>query len=384
MFNPDAYSASAILGLLGQLKEKMNMAVVYGGDKSAPGAVINRTHNPRSWKSYEVVAREIATALSEIGFMHVHVLPDDMSLLLKLKELDIHFVWLNTGGVQGYIPTAHAAAMLEMAGIPYVGHNPQNAAILDNKHIFKYMLNAFGLPTAPFVAWSREPLSGNRTRDERELETVFPNYAGPFIVKPTSGRASLNVNVAKDKDELFSLVDHVADLTQNMVLVEKYLPGREYCAAVKGPVIKQDGHLVSTKRPYAFSFVERVFEPGELIFTSMDKRPINDDRAHLCTDPVVRKRLAELSTEVYTRFGLETLVRIDFREDEQGEIKVIEANPKPDLKKPAPGVSSLICIGLSESGMEYNDLIASILADRLDYLFAHRRASVEHIFALLN
>jgi D-alanine-D-alanine ligase len=134
-------------------RSRLRIAVVYGGDKNRENAVIYRTLNPRPWKSYEAVARDIQSALYELGFEYVTLLPDDMTLPQRLKEEQIHLAWLNTGGVQGYDPVSHTAAMLEMLGLPYVGHNPLNASTLDNKHIFKRELQALDIPTAPFMTW---------------------------------------------------------------------------------------------------------------------------------------------------------------------------------------------------------------------------------------
>src|SRR5436190_6934295 len=84
------------------LRSRMHIAVVYGGDKRSDGAVIRATHNTRPWKSYRVVAEDIAGALRELGFEHVISLPDDRSLAAELERHQVDLVWLNTGGVQGY------------------------------------------------------------------------------------------------------------------------------------------------------------------------------------------------------------------------------------------------------------------------------------------
>ena len=118
---------------LDQLKRRMRIAVVYGGDKSREGAVIHETSNPRSWKSYQTVAEDIANALRRLGFRHVILAADDMNLSATLHREKIDLAWLNTGGVQGYNPVSHAPAMLEMLGVPYVGHDPLTAGTLDNK-----------------------------------------------------------------------------------------------------------------------------------------------------------------------------------------------------------------------------------------------------------
>src|SRR5438552_505358 len=102
----------------------LRIAVIFGGAKDADGAVIRPTINTRPWKSYESVAHDIAAALRRIGFRHVELLPEDMRLGERLWQADIHMAWLNTGGVQGYNPVSHAAAALEMLGVPYVGHDP--------------------------------------------------------------------------------------------------------------------------------------------------------------------------------------------------------------------------------------------------------------------
>ena len=94
-------------------------------------------------------------------------------------------------------------------------------------------------------------------------------------------------------------------------------------------------------------------------------------------------QLRRLACEVFHEFNLSSLVRLDVRSDAEGKLYILEANPKPDLKKPANGVTSLISIGLPELGMDYDDLILSLLADRLDFLFAHRAAGVQHIADLL-
>ena len=143
--------SSELLGQVQRLMARMRIAVICGGDKNQDGSVIYQTHNPRSWKSYEAVAGDIADSLRRLGCEHVVVLPDDMTLGDQLREQGIHMAWLNTGGVQGYCSVSHAAATLEMLGVPYVGHEPLSAGILDSKHVFKRQLRGAGVPTARFL-----------------------------------------------------------------------------------------------------------------------------------------------------------------------------------------------------------------------------------------
>ena len=379
------YDFSLLPQYLEVLFAKLRIAVVFGGDCNLPGSVIYKTHNPRSWKSYEVVAREIAKALAEIGFQQVFVLPDDMKLPEQLKQKNIHLVWLNTGGVQGYNPVCHTPALLEMLGMPYIGHNPLNSSTLDNKHAFKRELQSVGVKTAPFMTWhpSQGILQPNLYQ---RFSIAFGEYQGPFVVKPVSGRASLHVHFVDKIEGLSQAISEVHRATHNTALIEKYLPGREFCVAVCGYVNYAKSSFHKHTKPFAFSTIERVLEPEERIFTSMDQKAITADRGRLIgsEEPELKQELIELARKIYWEFSLKSLVRIDVRSDADGSLYVLEANPKPDLKHPGQNVTSLVALGLAEYGMSYNDLIFSLLADRLDYLLTQHIEIIPHIVDLLH
>ena len=361
-----------------RLMGHLRLAVIYAGHKSADGAVINPTTNQRSWKSYETVAHDIANALGRLGCRNVTVMPEDMRLGERLRSEGIHLAWLNTGGVQGYDSAAHASALLEMLGVPYIGHSPLSAATLDNKYVFKRQMLASGIATAPFMECRRgdgkfQPAANSR------FQLVFGRWAGEFVVKPIRGRASLNVQHVAGVTGLSETVHAVQDATHSDVLVEGYLPGREYCVAVCGPVISQGGLLERHTAPFAFACVERVLAEDEKIFTSMDVSPITTDRVRNLTRPedmLIAQRLRELARNVFVELGLDTLVRLDVRAGRDDELYVLEANPKPDLKAPVHQTTSIICAGLEQEGMSYNDLIFSLLADKIDLLFSMRRDAI--------
>jgi D-alanine-D-alanine ligase len=373
-------------GQVATLLSQMNIAVIYGGDKSATGAVIHQTSNPRSWKSYRNVAEDIAGALQRLGCPNVQLLADDMSLGDELRRHQIHFAWLNTGGVQGYSPMSHTAAMLEMFGIPYVGHDPLAAGMLDNKIAFKRELMALGIRTAPFVAW--HPSRGRfDPHTNAAFNRVFPSYDGPFVVKPVSGRASLHVHYVQDCRALADTVAKVFWATKGQVLIEKFLPGAEYCVAVSGPIVAQNRQLAHRGEPFAFSFVERVLDEGEVIFTSMDIRPITMQRLRVLepqNDADLIAGLREVARSVYVELELESIIRLDVRKGTDDQLYVIEANPKPDLKKPTPGGTSIACAGLPACGMDFDDLILSLFADRVDILFSQRRGCTTHLSSLID
>jgi D-alanine-D-alanine ligase len=345
--------------------------------------VLYETPNTRPWKSYEAVANDIQATLQGLGFRHVITLPEDMTLPAALRQHDIHLAWLNTSGVQGHNPAGHAPAMLEMLGVPFVGHSSLDASMLDNKVALKRQLQALGIRTAPFVFW--HPDRGRPADDPNRLAATFGSYRGPFVVKPVSGRASLHVYVAGAAADLAEIASSIYAATQNGVLIEPYLPGREFVVSVAGYTASVAGTPVRTTRPFAFSACERLFAPGEAIFTSMDQRAITADRVRPLggSEAALKHELYDLAQAMFAELNLRSIVRIDIRADADGDLYVLEANPKPDLKKPSGEITSLTAAGLADEGMTYDDLILSLLVDRLDYLFTYQPGSVRHLRDLM-
>lgn len=358
--------------VLDRMRTEARLAVIHGGDPQQPQAVVYSTRNPRSSKTYVEVATDIAESLRSSGFRQVSLLPDDMTLPQRLRDLKIDMAWLNTGGTQGLGSACHAAAMLELCGIPYVGHNPLNAVLLDNKHMFKHVVSSLGLPTAPYVTVNVDEIVQD-VRRRPDFIKRFANDNGDFVVKPVSGRASLHVHVVS-RAELMDAVHAVFQATGNTVLVEAWLPGAELTAGISGPVVCRDGRVTIRTSPFVFSVLERLFDPGERIFTSKDMRPIGLERLRLFAgdETDLACSVVRMAAQLFQRLGLESTVRADFRCDAQGRVCLLEANPKPDLTAPRESVISLMAAGLHLQGLRYPDLILTLLADRVYQLMTRR------------
>jgi D-alanine-D-alanine ligase len=54
------------------------------------------------------------------------------------------------------------------------------------------------------------------------------------------------------------------------------------------------------------------------------------------------------------------------------------------VTRPSGDHLSLVCAGLKQQGMTYDDLILSLLVDRLEHYLRHRPAVVGHIADWLN
>ena len=125
----------------------------------------------------------------------------------------------------------------------------------------------------------------------------------------------------------------------------------------------------------------------ERIFTSMDQRPITGDRISVLNADVDGSMIDELKSiarSVYEDMQLESVIRLDIRADANGVLHILEANPKPDLAAPRAEKTSIICTGLPNEGMAYDDLIRSMFADRVDLLFCKRRGAATALDGLLD
>ncbi len=363
------------------IRNNLKIAVIHGGDKSQTQSYIFENLSPRSTKTYAPVAHDIANALRESGFGSVEVLAEDIHLAKQLESKKIDLVITNSGGLQGFDAMCHLPSTLEMLGVPYVGHSPMTAGILDNKHLFKHEIKAAGLPTAPFITIGIDEDFDSES-NQQALDDISSNFPHGFVVKPVSGRASIHVYPVFDRADLKAVVSKVKNATNNIVMIEPFLPGREFVVAVAGEYIFKNGELTQSTTPLAFSITERILEADEPIFTSMDVKPITQDRLVAVNEPVLRAQLAEIGQKIYRQLGLQTLVRVDLRMDEVGNLYVLETNPKPDLKRPEGSKVSLVCHDLAREGMNYSDLIQSLVFNRLSFLKSKRPMALKHCFNL--
>lgn len=362
---------------LNWIRNKLKIAVIHGGDKAQPRGFIFENLSPRSTKTYEAVAHDIANALRESGFQLVTVLAEDIYLAETLRQEQVDLVITNSGGLQGFDSMCHLPSMLEMLGVPYVGHSPMTAGLLDNKHLFKHEIKAAGLPTAPFITIGIDEDFASES-NQRALDDIARRFPQGFIVKPVSGRASIHVYPVFDRSELASTVEKVRQASNNIVMIEPFLGGREFVVAVAGEYTFKQGELTQSDKPMAFSITERVLGADEPIFTSMDIKPITQDRLIAVTEQPLRDQLAEIGQKIYRQLGLQTLVRVDMRMDNEGNLYVLETNPKPDLKRPEGDKVSLVCHDLQREGMSYTDLIQSLVFNRLSFLKAKRPMALAH------
>lgn len=296
----------------------------------------------------------IHAALEALGHdvVDLEATPELLSLLPP-SEVDV--VFNIAEGLRGRNREAQIPAVLELLDIPYTGSDPATLAITLDKGLAKRLVREAGMltPRARLVA-SVDALD--------DFDLTFP-----VIAKPNAEGSSKGVTQASVCADVAELRERVADMTQRygqVVLVEEFLPGREFTIAVLG------------------EFHPRTLPPMEIIFDSTMTNPVYTFGHKIETEMGVRYEtpaqvsselgaaLAKLAIGVFETLGCRDVARIDARLDAQGRPQFIECNPLPGL---TPGWSDL-CLIASAAGIDYTSLIGEILAPALRRLQAQSGA----------
>jgi D-alanine--D-alanine ligase len=237
--------------------------------------------------------------------------------------------------------------MLEMLGIPFTGSEAATMAIALDKAVAKAVVREFGVPTPRSLIM--------RTGNEPIGDMTFP-----AMVKPNAEGSSKGVgarSVAANEAQLRETVrEQVAKYKQD-ILVEEFLPGREFTIAVLG---EKDS--------------PRCLPPMEIVFVDPDTQfPVYSFAHKLDFSPKIRydrpaqvdaklaKEIETVALGAWHALGCRDVARFDLRCDRNGRVCFIEVNTLPGM---TPGWSDL-CLIAEASGITYEQLIAEIMKPAL-------------------
>lgn len=248
-------------------------------------------------------------------------------------------------GLHGRSREAQVPALLEMYGIPYTFSDPLVCALTLDKAMTKRVIASAGLYTPRFAVVAS-------LDDMETLDLAFPLFAKP-LAEGTSKGVDRDSRI-ESAPELKKVCARLLERFAQPVLVEEYLPGREFTAAVLG-----------TGRE------ARVL--GTIEFTIHPDAPAQDysyevkDQCEQCVDyfPMpqgpLRDQVEDLALRAYRILECRDTGRIDIRLDAHSRPAFIEINPLPGLH---PTHSDLPMIATQE-GMAYEELISRIVRSAL-------------------
>ncbi len=248
-------------------------------------------------------------------------------------------------GLYGRSREAQVPAILEMYRVPYTFSDPLVCALTLDKGMTKRIVQSAGLRTPRFAV-----VSGQADLEPIDLE--YPLFAKP-LAEGTGKGVDAHSRVS-DPAGLQAVCERLWARFRQPVLVEEYLPGREFTTGILGT--GKEARVL-----------------GTLEFTIGADAPTRDysyEVKELCEQYVryfpmpggaLRRQVEDLALRAHRVLECRDTSRVDIRLDSQGRPAFMEVNPLPGLH---PTHSDLPMIATQE-GMPYKDLIRSIVESAL-------------------
>lgn len=243
-------------------------------------------------------------------------------------------------GLHGYGREAQVPALLEAYRIPYTLSDPLVLSLALHKGAAKHYLRDYGICTPDFEI----------VESLQDLERVVLPY--PLFVKPIAEGSSKGICAAskvRDRAQLRVACENLLTRYLQPVLVERFLPGREFTVGILG----------SGREAEALGAMEVLLqaqaEPE--VYSYANKKDYERRVQYRLAEDEVGVAAIRMALEVWTALGGRDAGRIDLRCDEAGRVQFIEANPLAGLH---PENSDLVILGRMK-GLTYCELIERII-----------------------
>lgn len=287
----------------------------------------------------------IADAISQMG--HIPVMIGNVNALVK--QLASHQRWdlvFNIAeGLKGRNRESQVPAILEAFQIPYTFSDPLTLSVSLDKAMAKRVMISANVPTPKFIA----------VEDPTELLSMVAKaeLAYPLFVKPVSegtGKGIQSNALVHQPQELVQTVDAVLEQCRQPVLVEEYLPGREFTVGILGT--GRSAQVLGVME------IKLNRQATEQFYSYHHKKYYHDFVGYeLVRDSVVVQEAAAVALGAYQALQCRDLARVDIRADRHGKLHFIEINPLPGLN-PVDSDLPILC---QQLGMSYLELIKGIM-----------------------
>lgn len=265
-----------------------------------------------------------------------------VNFLASGKRIDIAFNICE--GMYGIAREAQVPCLLDAYRIPYVFSEPDILNLTLDKSLTKVLLQDAGIPTAPFKV----------IRSIEDAEEI--NLSFPLFVKPVAEGTSKGINgysIIENSFDLNKSVCYLLDTFKQPVLVESFLPGREFTVGVLG-----DGE--DTRAIGAMEIILNQDTPHPIYSYTVKKHWEKYVSYKIAEDSIARECCLS-AVKSWKRIKGKDAGRIDFRVDSNGVPNLIEVNPLAGLN---PTYSDLPILSRLK-GLEYRSLIDQIMISAL-------------------
>ena len=330
----------------------MKVAVIYNKQQDVEG-VINvfgmqnqETYNPQT-------VERVASSL-EKGGHNVRIVDGNIKVIEQLEAFmprvvqgeQPGMVFNMAYGIQGVSRYTHIPSLLEMVGIPYVGSSPAGHGVALDKVTTKVMVHASGLPTAPYWVFFAP-------------DQIPDDLPYPVITKPKMEAVSLGIEVVHDKTDLQETIGRLVEEFRQPVLVEQFIPGREFAVGLLG---NQDPEILPVVE------IDLQGDPNA-IQTLGDK--LKTQRGKVCPakiDDKLKAELARLTRDTFRTLGVYDFSRVDFRMDDKGNLYILELNSMASL-----GATGSYVTAAKAAGYTFESLINRMLDVAVERYFGKQQ-----------
>jgi len=303
------------------------------------------------WDSPVTIAA-VEAALSKLGKVVRLEATEEFPERLRAIRPDI--VFNIAEGFHGVNRESHVPAICEFFGIPYSGSDPFTLTLCLDKARTKETLSFHGIPTPKFAVVDK--LSD---LDERTWDLELPLFIKPL--HEGSSKGITDGNLCWDRDHLLRQTKFLLENYHQPVLVEQYLPGKEFTCGVLG-----NGDEATVLPIVGMNFES--LPKGALPIYSYDAkfvwdRPERPLEIFQCPARITRKLQAAIERVVldaYRVLGCRDWARIDVRLDGAGNPNILEVNPLPGIL-PDPADNSCLPKAARAAGIGYDELLQSCL-----------------------
>lgn len=300
------------------------------------------------WDEPETIDAVVA-ALAPLG--DVIRLEANADFPIRLEATRPDFVFNIAEGLYGPNRESHVPAICEFYGVPCHASDPMTLSLCLHKGRTKELLVARGVPTAPFQ------LIGSR-QEARNCSLAFPLFAKP--VHEGSGKGVTVASLCQNRAELVSQVEHLLTTYQQPVLVEQWLPGLEFTAAVIGngpearclPLVALRFDALPDGAPPIYGY------EAKWLWDTV-AQPLEIYECPAAVSPELADRVAQVALGAYHALECRDWCRIDLRCDADGQPMVVELNPLPGIL-PDPRDNSCFPKAARAAGMAYDELIQTV------------------------
>lgn len=247
-------------------------------------------------------------------------------------------------GLHGFGREAQVPALLDAYKIPYTFSDALGQALTLHKGMTKHVVSDLGIPTPHFAVVS----------DPEDIDLVqlpFPLFAKP--VAEGTGKGITALSKIDNADGLRRVCLNLLKTFQQPVLVECFLPGREFTVGIVG----------TGRDARALGAMEVILNPeAEQHAYSYDNKEHYENLVrYAAVDDAEAKQAMDISLRAWRGLALRDGGRIDLRSDAQGVPHFIEVNSLAGLN-PVRSDLPILCRLI---GTSYHELITDILNSAL-------------------